>query len=141
MNPNVPGLRTSRLGLWLLPLLWAALIFCVSCIPHVPEGPSVGGRRFPWDKFAHAAVYAVLGGLLFRAFVRAEGFRPVPAALLAVFFGGLFALRDETHQFFMGRDAEMGDLVADWAGLLLVTSALAWRGRRRQNRPSPSPSG
>ena len=66
------------------------------------------GIPAPWDKLVHAAVYAVLGGLLLRALNH-----PVWAWAIATAYG----LSDEAHQYFVpGRMFDLGDWLADSVG-------------------------
>lgn len=78
------------------------------------------------DKLIHAAEYAVLGALIFRALVilgaRVKTSTVVLAAGIATFFG----ITDEVHQMFVPRrDASLLDLVADAVGGGLGASAYA----------------
>jgi VanZ family protein len=117
---------------------WAALIFAGSSIPMPPQPPEV--KAFPWDKFAHAIEYAVFGWLLFRAFLAAEQFSVRRSAWLAILFAAMYGLSDETHQFFVGRDCDWGDLIADIVGATAAGVALAlleW-GRSRVTTPEQS---
>jgi VanZ family protein len=98
----------ARLNLWLPVLLWAALIFTLSAIP------SLGTGLGTWDvvlrKLAHAAEFAVLGALLFRALRREP---------LAVLLGSAYAVTDEVHQAFVsGRHGSPLDWLIDTAGVL-----------------------
>ena len=94
---------------WLPVVLWAALIFALSSIPHL--GTSLG----VWDtilrKGAHVVEYAILGALLLRALGR-----ETPAFLLGV----AYAITDEFHQHFVaGRHASPVDVAIDSTGVLL----------------------
>ena len=98
----------TRLSLWLPVVFWAGLIFTFSAIPSLDSGLG------PWDlvlrKLAHAAEYAVLGALLYRA-VRSE---PV-----AVLLGSAYAVTDELHQTFVnGRHGSPLDWLLDTAGVV-----------------------
>ncbi len=100
---------------WLPVVLWAAVIFVLSSIPHLGTGLGV------WDtilrKGAHMTEYAILALLL----VRAVG-REAPALALGV----VYAASDELHQSFVrGRHASPVDVAIDSVGLLL--GVLAWR--------------
>lgn len=86
---------------------------------------AVGLVREPWDKLAHLATFAVLGGLLAAGF---GGRRPWLATALALSVG----MADEGLQLFHpGRQSGWDDLAADLAGAALAAAALwfAW-GRR-----------
>ncbi|HEX2044603.1 MAG TPA: VanZ family protein [Gaiellaceae bacterium] len=104
----------ARLTVWLPVVVWAGLIFALSSVPSLDTGLGT------WDvvlrKCAHAAEYAVLGGLLERAL------RREPLAILA---GSAYAVTDELHQSFVsGRQGSPFDWLIDAvgvvAGVLLV---------------------
>jgi VanZ family protein len=102
----VPASRALRL--WAPVVAWAALIFALSSIPSLSTGLGL------WDtvlrKCAHAAEYAVLGALLWRALGTA-----VPALLAGV----AYAVTDEVHQHFVrGRHASPFDVGIDAMGLV-----------------------
>ena len=103
------------------PLLLAALIYLQSSIRDLP-GPE-GLRQA--DKAAHFIVYAVLGGLTYRAVSRTWPTSSVMVVLCiaaVVAFGAL----DEYHQLFVpGREASILDLLADTAGACLAILLLA----------------
>jgi len=103
---------------WLPVLLWAALIFALSSIPHL--GTGLGTWDLILRKCAHTAEYAVLAFLL----ARAVG-REAPALALGI----LYAASDEFHQAFVrGRHASPIDVAIDTVGLLI--GLLAWRHAR-----------
>ncbi|SRR6266511_1541232 len=112
--------RSRVLTVWLPVLAWAALIFALSSIPSLSSGLGI------WDtvlrKGAHLTEYAVLGGLLYRAFEREA---PALAAGIA------YAATDELHQHFVrGRHAAPVDVAIDAVGVAL--GMLIWlrvRGR------------
>lgn len=90
-------------------VVWAAVIFALSSIPHL--GTDLG----LWDtilrKGAHVTEYTILGLLLFRALER-----EAPAFLLGV----VYAAADEVHQGFVrGRHASPVDVAIDSSGLLI----------------------
>ncbi len=117
---------------WLPSALWAAAIFAESSCSTVPV-PSVHG--WPLDKVGHAGIYAVLGALLVRAFAKAERFPTWAAGGLAVFFATAFGFSDETHQAFVpGRDCDVFDVLADFAGAAAAVVIFAlWRERKRRS--------
>ncbi len=107
-------------------ILWAMVIFGVSSIPDV----SLPGMGFDLsDKLAHAAVYAVLGFLLARAFVHQHR---LPLWRLhyhraTLWSGFLYGISDELHQAFVpGRTPDITDVLADlvgvWIGWLIFSS-------------------
>ncbi len=107
-----------KLKNWVPPILYMALIFAISSM----EQPPLPMPEFEWltiDKLYHFIEYAILGGLLARAFVAAKP-STVPsqrvwyiAALLSILYGA----SDEWHQTFVpGRFATFADWVADVLG-------------------------
>ncbi|MXZ00503.1 VanZ family protein [Candidatus Poribacteria bacterium] len=103
---------------WLPSLLYMALIFAVSSM----EQPPLPMPQFEWltiDKLYHFIEYAILGGLLAWAFVKAKP-PIVPSALiwvLAAVISILYGASDEWHQTFVpGRFATLADWVADALG-------------------------
>jgi VanZ family protein len=69
------------------------------------------------DKLAHAAVYAVLAVLLFRAVRRTTSLARGRAAVLAVLIAIAYGATDELHQRMVpDRSPDLRDLLADAAG-------------------------
>ncbi len=97
---------------WLV-VAWMALIFMMSGQPSVPAPAVFVGQ----DKFMHFLTYGILGFFAFRAlgpWGGKGGWRPL--AWVTVFCA-FYGLTDEFHQSFVaGRDANMGDLLADAFG-------------------------
>ena len=98
----------SRVSAWLPVVVWAAVIFTFSSIPHLGTGLGT------WDtilrKGAHMTEYAILGALLLRALGNET------AAFLAAV---AYAATDEFHQHFVtGRHASPVDVVIDAVGAL-----------------------
>jgi VanZ family protein len=98
------------------------LIFIASSIPELGALP--GGMS---DKSGHSIGYALLGGLLLRAFAdgRMAGVtwgRAVLAAALATVYG----VTDEFHQSFVpGRTPDVIDIAADAAGAMASAIGIA----------------
>ena len=111
---------TPALRLWAPVVLWAAVIFAFSSVPHLGTGLGT------WDtvlrKGAHVTEYAVLGALLYRALGREA---------IALAAGIAYAATDELHQHFVqGRHASPVDVAIDAVGVAL--GMLVWlrvRGR------------
>jgi len=105
-------------SLWVPVVIYMAAIFYASSLPEITLPP--GGDK-PW----HFIGYTGLGVVLARAF--AGGFfRRVAAssAALSVAVGIAYAASDEIHQMFVpGRSAELADLFADAAGIIIGTAA------------------
>ena len=120
--------RRRRAAAWIGAAAWAALLFGLSSLPAgaTPASP----LSFPGDdKVVHAALYAVLGGLLRLALGRTG-----TAVALAATYGAT----DELHQAFVpGRDADLFDWFADLAGAALgaALAARAWRASRGGDGP------
>jgi hypothetical protein len=100
---------SRALTVWLPVVVWAAVIFALSSVPHLATDLGF------WDvilrKAAHAAEYAVLGALLMRALGRE------PQALAA---GIAYAVSDEIHQYFVGgRHASPIDVGIDALGVAI----------------------
>lgn len=109
-------------------ILWALLIFVASSIPNV----TLPDLKFaPSDKIIHTLAYAVLCGLIERAFARQTKFPRLASWRLgvAVLLTIIYGVTDEFHQSFVpNRDASVLDLVADsLGGLLFVGYVVASR--------------
>ena len=112
-DPPVVRLKSLRYSRW-------RIAFAVTSVLALAAGLFIGGAQPvavglippPWDKLAHACVFASIafllhGGLRLRAWL---------AVLLAVSIGAA----DEIHQIFLpGRSAGMDDWIADLFGALL----------------------
>jgi VanZ family protein len=104
---------------WIPVVLWAAVIFTLSSVPDL--GTGLGTWDLVLRKIAHAAEYALLGALLYRA-VR----RPAAALTLA----SAFAVTDEFHQTFVaGRHGSPVDWLIDTAGAAIgvALAVRLWR--------------
>ncbi len=104
---------------WLPAASLMGMIFFLSSLTNLPVP-----LRFPHaDKAVHAAIY---GGLT--AALLLPGLSPARAWGAAALYGAT----DEFHQRFVpGRDASVGDWLADAAGAAAVSvGAWAWRRRR-----------
>ena len=105
----------AALRLWAPVVLWAAVIFALSSVSDL--GTGLGTWDLVLRKLAHAAEFAVLGGLLLRAL------RDERAALLA---GIAYAISDELHQHFVpGRVGSPLDVAIDSVGV--AVGVLLWR--------------
>ena len=126
--------RTRTVARWLL--LVAGLTCAIGMV-----GPFQGVERalVPWDKAAHFIAFYGVTLLLFSAF---PDRRRLDLTVLAVFGGAAI----EILQLIDGRDAEVGDLLADAAGAFAVL-APSWLERLREPRverrhrtvPAPAP--
>jgi len=134
---------TKKVCLWVLTLLWAAIIFGFSAQPAEDSGglslsittcivESLSGIG-DWDlteqadmtkllhhairKLAHFGIYAVLGVLL-SALLASYGVMNRQAFCRAFPIGFLYAVSDEIHQYFVpGRSCEITDVCIDSAGV------------------------
>jgi len=97
---------------WVLPAVWAGLIFFMSSRQGVQLPP------FQYaDKLAHLCVYVVLGFLIARALIRGHLLETGKAVALAFLIGALYGLSDEAHQMFVPtRSPETLDLLSDALG-------------------------
>ena len=114
-------MAAARLNRWLPVVLWAALIFAFSSIPSL--GTGLGTWDLVLRKLGHAAEFAVLGALLYRALRREP---------LAILLGSAYAVTDEVHQAFVsGRHGSPVDWLIDTlgvvAGVLICSRWLASR--------------
>src|SRR5438093_2708676 len=106
--------QSRVLTVWLPVVVWAAVIFALSSVPHLSTGLGT------WDtilrKGAHLTEYAILGALLYRALQREA---------LALATGIAYAATDELHQHFVrARHASPVDVAIDAVGLAI--GMLAW---------------
>jgi VanZ family protein len=129
MHDFAPLLR--RIFRWPAVLFWMLVIFGLSSIPNYEPNPTPS--PIPADKVAHACIYAVLAFLL--AGVLRRYARPRRIALwivaVCVVSGALYGASDEYHQRYTpGRDPDVYDWVADVAGSVAGTFAIAWVLRR-----------
>jgi VanZ family protein len=101
--------------------LLAAACACVWGAVFAPQG--IEHAFVPWDKAAHFIAIYGLTILLFAAFPNR---RRLDLMLLAIFGGAAV----ELAQLMVGRDAELGDTLADAAGALAVMAPI-WLERLR----------
>ena len=117
---------------WGPAALWVAVLFLLSEV----RGLSVdlpGGT----DKVVHVGLYLILGlSLAWGNGRTGSGVSGLVFLLIGVGYGAL----DEWHQSFIpGRDASVGDWVADSAGVMLgLVLFTSFSSRFRKNRRSPS---
>ena len=114
---------------WLPVATYAALIFTLSSISSL----SPPGDLAYSDKIAHFVEYALLGGLLARAWGRtlAPG-RGTRRILLALAMGAAVGALDELFQGTVGRNRSLVDWIADafGVGFGVLLDALIRRGER-----------
>lgn len=119
---------------WGPALLWMGLIFLLSS--RTPgQLPNFGPFDLFVKKGAHAAGYAVLAMLLWRALKSSR--RPFWWALLGA---AVYAFSDEWHQTFVpGRRGSLVDVLIDSLGALAGLLLLRWFQRRAPPPPGPAP--
>ena len=122
----------SRRATW---LRWVLVFAAAGAIFYASGRPVPAGLVPPLpqsDKLAHAAVYAVLAALLFRA-LWADETRPVAkgALLLAVVLASAYGAADELHQNFVpSRSCDVFDWLADTGGAAAAALVWPWLTRR-----------
>ena len=103
---------------WLPVIFLCLVIFLQSCFPSPDMGPS-----FPLkDKVLHLVAYGLLAALFVRGCRRTWPGRlsGVQLLLLGIGFATLYGVSDELHQSLVaGRQAELMDVAADFAGSIL----------------------
>lgn len=100
-----------------LPLLVASAgIFYFSSLPQPPFVLT----SFQWqDKVLHLAAYFAYGITIALAIHVHQSISSKKKMTLIGFIGFLYALSDEFHQSFVpGRTSELGDIIADWIGVI-----------------------
>lgn len=109
---------------WLWVVLYAAVIFWLSSLPH-PLPPSVS---FVERKFLHGVEYAVFGILLVNALLKSFRYQALfLPAFFSLILGTLYAFSDEWHQSFVpGRTASVYDVAIDFVGLVIGTGLMAY---------------
>jgi len=146
---------------WLPVILWMAVIFLLSTdagsaantsrfidplirwlMPHISD-TGMARAHFLIRKAGHLTEYAILGILLWRAWVHpAPGTRQPwqwKTALVALTLAATYAASDEFHQSFVpSRTASVQDVMIDTCGALLGLLVLRVCKMRRQPPPSPS---
>ncbi len=122
---------------WLFPLAVAATIVALSHRSSYPWGITL---PMGLDKVAHFAIFASLAFSLDFAVLRTRSDLPLYRRHLWIFaVVGVFGLLDEWHQSFVpGRDASVGDGLADAAGAAagLAAAMLPWLRSRKLSRLS-----
>lgn len=113
------------IGTWGPVAFWMAVVATVSLVPA--RGPEVD-LVFGADKWAHAALYAVLGWLGVRG-ARRSGAPPIAAWTIALAIGGLYGAGLELLQGRVGRDPSVADGLADLLGTALGAGVLTIRTR------------
>lgn len=101
---------------WILPSIWATIILILTSIPTIPNELFLFDLA---DKVYHVLAYAPLGFFLMKAF-HENTFGSWPPFQNTFFFGSIFGLADEVHQYFIpGRFFDLYDWLADSTGILI----------------------
>jgi VanZ family protein len=111
MKCNI-NIRTAVI-FWFLTIGYMCVIFYLSSrallLPELPTN---------LDKLIHMAIYVPLAFLSYLSLNRSGLSRYL--VISAFLIAGIYGITDEIHQSFVpGRDASMGDAVADFMGALL----------------------
>jgi hypothetical protein len=117
---------------WLPPVLLMALVFALSAQPNLDSG--LGLIDLIGRKIVHAATYALLCLLWWRALRTVMGAGPAILAALLISVG--YAVTDEYHQSFVeGRNGTVVDVVIDSLG---AVAAALWLRRRHISPGAPA---
>ena len=101
--------------LWLPVVIWAALIFCFSNIPHLKTNLKYD---FILRKIAHVFEYFILTFLLHRAFKDSFNLNTFYLLIYPFSLSFLYAVSDEVHQLFVpGRVCSIRDILTDAIGI------------------------
>ena len=115
------GYRIYRI----IALGWMAMIFFLSSRSDLPAPSLFLGQ----DKMMHMLAFGALGFLFARSVLPKQGTSAVARIVVITLMVALYGAFDEIHQLFVpGREASLGDLVADTAGGL-VAAVLFWKRR------------
>lgn len=116
--------RQKKLILVMPLIIYSMAIFILSALPQ-PEFIDLGFQY--WDKILHLKAYFVYGVFTITAIVALKPeLLKMKIMVLAVIIGFLFGLSDEIHQYFVpGRDADVWDLAADTAGILISLTTIS----------------
>ena len=126
--------RVGALGLWGPVAGYCAGIFYLSSLT-MPPAP----MDLVPDKLGHIILYGGLGFLAARYLRIGHGFGGFAICALAAIFCLIYGATDEFHQYFVeGRNAEIGDVVADFFGGIVGGSTYILL-RRDGLRTDPKP--
>ncbi len=105
-----------RSSAWIPAALWMGFIFYSSSLPG-SDIPSI----FPFqDVVYHCIIYAILGFLVLRAFVRSGRQRTARTVFFAIIVCLVYGASDEFHQMFVPlRTASMFDWFVDGCGAVI----------------------
>ena len=112
------GVNTrTAVACWLATFGYMGLIFFLSSlvfdVPDLPENS---------DKVIHTGVYLLLAMLFYISFRKSGMKRNV--FVWSIILTGLYGATDEIHQYFVpGRNADVYDVLADFSGALIGSTA------------------
>lgn len=114
---------TKILKYWVPVILYALLIFLLSSISNPPEKLSAISYL---DKILHLIEYAILGFLLYRAFINSgHDYIAKYSVFLTILTAVCYGFTDELHQLFVpNREFDMYDLLFDGLGAVLAMVVL-----------------
>lgn len=115
--PNDPRLKLFRTA----TLIWAVIL---AWLAFRPSTGFDGG--LPWDKANHALAFLVLTGLTGRGWPELSR-----TALVLIMLAAGVGIELVQGVPWIGRDADVGDVVADAIGVAGGLTGLAWLRRRR----------
>ena len=109
-------------------IIFAVVIFVQSSIPYF--SPPSFGFSFQ-DKIIHVAVFGILGFLATRAFYyNSNETLKKYAILIGIIISLFYGISDEIHQSFVpGRYPEVGDVIADFVGIILAQLFFVYKKR------------
>ncbi len=112
-NTQVINVRGALIS-WTLTLCYMGLIYYLSSKNNIKLPEFTIG----FDKVLHTCAYM---GLAFLSYISINKSGIKKYVFIAAFlFAGIYGISDEIHQSFVpGRDASLGDLVADFSGALI----------------------
>lgn len=125
MSPRLQKTRISGFAAWTAAILWLSL---------TAHPLHFNARLLDWDKFDHAAAYALLtllGGWVFALFIRSSTKAWLAAFLFAVLLGGLMEIAQGL--FTTVRTPDWRDLLADAVGAGIIYG-VAWLVTRLRSR-------
>lgn len=121
------------LRIWRLPILWATLIFLGSSIPSLKVTEDSLLQNII-NITGHLVEYFVLTHLVVRAFSE-EGLTIKRAIIYSVIATFIYAMLDETHQYFVpGRMMDIKDLYIDLFGSLIAVAIYRTRGYNKSKQ-------
>ncbi|MFO7738663.1 MAG: VanZ family protein [Desulfatiglandaceae bacterium] len=115
----------------ILAVGWMAAIYLLSSMPDL-SGPSLVKGQ---DKLFHVIFFAILGAFFSFSFKPSKQRVPFTRVLWVTLLVAVYGGFDEAHQMHVpGRDASIGDLVADAIGGFLAALIL-WKRRLSSKGP------